>query len=584
MSNLQSPFADLQSPIPNLPMARVGVVFDQAVAAQLHAQGRNTFQLYLREVLGHAGVPFAWFDSLQAALRRPRREPPIDLLIVALAGDDEATAQALAQYAEQGGVVIALANLPGAADLLGCKQTEMGVGYAVLDDGQPLRFLAAAPWIVERQAPSVRGYGELRRDSPAGEVCGPAIVRCEVGRGFIERWAVDVPTTIVHLQQGLGPVVKDGLPAPDGSGPIDEGILKADDGFALDWELDRARTETGQPYFAHPYADLWREAFVGRLLRLALERGLALPLLDYWPHGVPQVAMISHDSDLNTDDSAETTLGILKELGLRSTWCLIEPGYSPRIYEQALADGHELAFHYNAVVHEGFKWDADDFKRQFEWMKRATGLPAVVSNKNHYTRFEGWGDLFRWLEAAGIQADQTRGPSKRGNVGLLFATCHPHFAIAWHDEGNRLYDVMEIGFLTQDMDLGSWADSSVIAPFLEQVQRVRGVAHFLFHPVHLHAQEKVRAAIQAVVRQARERGFVFWTSRQINDWVRARRALRVEGIDDSGAVVLSGAGKAGPAASQAAAWLPASAGSEGGPGLERRFGVWCRRADKVLVS
>ena len=573
-----------QSPIPNPQLARVGVVFEQAEAERLRAGGRNAFQLYLREILDHAGVPHQWFDHHQDALRRPRREPPLDILIVALAGDGEAAAEAILQFAERGGVVIGLANLSSLAARLGFELAETGVGYAALDGGQPLRFLAAAPWILTPEVPGAKGYGELRRDSPMGEAAGPVIARCDVGRGLIERWAVDVAATVVHLQQGLGPVVQDGPPAPDGSGPIDEGILKADDGFALDWELDRARTETGQPYFAYPYADLWREAFIGRLLRIALERGLALPFVDVWPNGVRQVATISHDSDLNTDESAETTLDILRELGLQSTWCIIEPGYSPRIYERVLADGHELAFHYNAVVHEGLKWDADDFKRQFDWMKRATSLPAVVSNKNHYTRFEGWGDLFRWLEQAGIQADQTRGPSKRGNVGLLFATCHPFFAIAWRDEGNRLYDVIEIGFLTQDLDLGSWADSSVIGPFLERVEQVCGVAHFLFHPVHLHAQEKVRQAIRSVVSQARERGFVFWTSRQINDWVRARRALRVEGFDVGGAVVLSGAGTAGPAASQAVVWVPAGHESAGGPGWAQRYGVWCRRADKVLVS
>ncbi len=563
-------------------LARLGVLFDGAVAARRQAQGLNVFQAYLREILAHAGLPFEWHDNLAAAVRRSRRDPPLDILVAALVDDDEATARSLLRFAEEGGVVVALAGAPALAARLGCEPTDVGVGYAAFDDGQPLRFLSARPW---RSARDAAGWGELRSASPGGQPIGPAVMRFQVGQGWIEYWAVDVPSTVVELQQGVAPVTRDGAPAPDGSGPIDEGILKADDGFAQDWELDRARTETGQPYFAHPHADLWREAFVGRLLRIAVERGLALPFVDYWPAGIRQVAMISHDSDLNTDESAETTLGILKELQLRVTWCLIEPGYSPRIYAQALADGHELAFHYNAVVHEGMQWDAEEFRRQFAWMKAATGLAAVTSNKNHYTRFEGWDALFDWCEAAGIQADQTRGPSKRGNVGLLFATCQPFFPIAWHDQANRLHDVLEVGFLTQDLDLGNWADASVIEPFLEQVERMRGVAHFLFHPVHLHAQEKVRAAIRRVVEQARARGFVFWTCREINDWTRARRMLRVRGIDYGGAVVVSGVGQAGAAATRAAVWIPVDGEAPPGPSAgERRFGVWCRRADTVLVS
>ena len=568
-----------------LTMARVGVVFDPALASERHAASANTFQAYLREILAHAGVPLGWFDSVQSAVRRSRREPPMDIVIVALARDDEGTAQSLSRFAEQGGVVVLLANLDALAESLGCQSAgEMGAGYTSFDGEPPLRFLAASPWVIHGPQARVTEIGQLSAGSPDGPLSGAALVRAEMGRGVIERWAVNVATTVVHLQQGLAPVTQDGLPAPDGSAALDEGILKADDGFGLDWTHDRATTPTGQSYFAYPQADLWREVFIGRLIHLALERGQTLPFVDYWPSGVPYIATISHDSDLNTDESAETTLGILAEAGIHSTWCIIEPGYSKPIYERVLANGHELAFHYNAVVHEGQRWDEAEFHRQFAWLKQATGLERVVSNKNHYTRFEGWGDLFRWLEADGIELDQTRGPSKRGNVGLLFGTCQPFFPIAWHDEGNRLYNVIELGFLTQDMDLGNWADSSVIGPFLDQVQRVRGVAHFLFHPVHLHAKETVRAAFQALVAEARQRGFVFWTSRQINDWVRARRKLRIEAIDDSGSAVVSGAGSAGRAAGQAVVWAPVSAGPVEAPGVGRRFGVWCRRLGKVLVS
>lgn len=561
-------------------MARVGVVFDAALAGECHAAGVNTFQAYLREILAHAGLPFDWFDTLQATLHC---QPPLDILIVALARDDADTARSVLRFAEQGGAVVLLANLDALAPALGCRAgAPVGVGYAEMAGGEPLRFLAAAPWEVG-EGPST-SEGVLRAGAPDGPAVGALIVRAAMGGGVIERWAVDVATTVTRLQQGLGPVTQDGPPAPDGSAALDEGILKADDGFALDWIHDRAVTGTGQPYFAHPYADLWREAFVHRLILLALARGQTLPLMDDWPAGVSCVATISHDSDLNTDESAETTLAVLREAGIQSTWCIIEPGYSPAIYGRVLAAGHELAFHYNAVVHEGKRWDEADFHRQFNWFKQAAGLERVTSNKNHYTRFEGWGDLFRWLEAAGIALDQTRGPSKRGNVGLLFGTCHPYFPIAWHDEANRLYDVIELGFLTQDLDLGNWADSSVIGPFLDQTQRARGVAHFLFHPVHLHAKPAVRAAFHQVVHEARRRGFVFWTAQQINAWTRARRRLRVVSIDEAGDAVVAGAGAAGRAAAQAVVWVPISAQPLAQAGLERRFGVWCRRLNKVLVS
>src|SRR5690606_27671477 len=124
-----------------------------------------------------------------------------------------------------------------------------------------------------------------------------------------------------------------------------------------------------------------------------------------------------HDSDINKDDHAYTTLELLQEVGLQTTWCMLEPGYSKPIYEQVKAAGHELAFHYNGLEAQKGIWSEEEFARQLQWLKDAADIQEVTSNKNHYTRFEGWDELFAWCEKYGIAADQTRGPSKKGNVG-----------------------------------------------------------------------------------------------------------------------------------------------------------------------
>lgn len=91
-----------------------------------------------------------------------------------------------------------------------------------------------------------------------------------------------------------------------------------------------------------------------------------------------------------------------------------------------------------------------------------------------------------------------------------------------------MYDVLEIGFLTQDLDIGRWADSSVIVPFLEQAARVEGIARFLFHQVHLHNHEGARASFAMFEREAKARGFAFWTAEEINAWERSRRQARLQ--------------------------------------------------------
>jgi len=553
-------------------MARVGVLVDQEAKRRCHRYGINVFESYVGEVLGHAGIPFTWLKTVEEAAGSG-----VDILIAAVVGDGRETAEAMLAFAERGGTVISYAGLNCMANTLGCKeQPHVAVGYAQPERppaAAPLRCVRSIPWKAGNGAASfaVQQSGQLRKDRPDGDPAGPLLMQFRVGRGRIDRWSVNIPLTIVTFQQGTGPVLGDGVPADDGTGDVDEGILKADDRVALDWTLDRARTETGAPYFAYPYADWWREQLIGHLLATATSLGLTLPFLGYWPDGVTCVATISHDSDLNIDESAETTLNTLAECGIRSTWCMLEPGYSPPIYDKIKKAGHELAFHYNALDAQGGRWDEGEFRRQYDWLKAAAGVAGVTSNKNHYTRFEGWGELFAWCERHGVQADQTRGPSKRGNVGFLFGTCHPYFPIAWFDEQNRIYDVLEIGFLTQDLDLPQWSDTSVIVPFLERVRQVEGVAHFLFHQVHIHRNPNVNRAIRQVVEEARRRGFAFWTSAEINDWERARRRVVITGVDEGGAVRAQGTD-----AADVVVWIPLPE-HRSQDGAERKFGVPCRK-------
>src|SRR6185369_3421184 len=67
----------------------------------------------------------------------------------------------------------------------------------------------------------------------------PAIVEQQVGNGRCIFIAPDVTGTIVHIQQGRGGVTRDGVPAPDGTSPVNDGVLKSDDGAVLDWIFDR---------------------------------------------------------------------------------------------------------------------------------------------------------------------------------------------------------------------------------------------------------------------------------------------------------------------------------------------------------
>ncbi|MBS2969829.1 hypothetical protein J9317_13740 [Metabacillus sp. KIGAM252] len=520
-------------------MAKIGLLLDEQAAVDKWAKQENVFAFYIREVLDHLGIPYQNLSKETASLEE------IDLLITGLLNESQQALTQLLSFVEEGGTVIHLSDSPKLANWTGYKSVCGGAGYGYtpkeLGHRKPVRFLKTNHWYNGEPAGWNAKSGFLVSGSPAGQILSELWTVIQAGNGKIVHCQADIPYSIVGIQQGVEPILHDGEPAPDGTAGIDDGLLKADDGFTLDWSIDRAATETGMKYFSEAHADKWREVLVHKLAELALEKGLTVPFVGRWPEGIEHIATISHDSDFNLEESADITLSLLKECGVYSTWCMIEPGYERPLYERIKQEGHELAFHYNALEAEGGLWSESEFKRQLQDLKSKADLKTVYTNKNHYTRFEGWGELFEWCEKEGIQVDQSRGPSKKGNIGFLFGTCLPYYPIAWHTENNRQYDILELGFLTQDLDHHALADTSVIDPFLEEVKRIGGVAHFLFHQLHFLEQPKVSEAFRKLVKAARANKFEFWTSKQISIWERARRKVKIEGVSASGEPNVSGA-------------------------------------------
>lgn len=565
-------------------MARLGVLFDKDAAERRWRAGVNVFERYVEELLEQEGLPFHWFEH-------PKEIAASDCDLWLIALEPAAPLEEwLLPFLRQGGAALSfggLNRLAASGEAYAVRAAGSGTMEWTRGDGvmRRLKALEATPWIA-REGGTVSAADSFPA-APLKFVSGGTLQetngvhRVRVGAGVAERWAVDLCPTVVGIQQGGGPVTEDGLPAPDGTADLDDGILKADDRCGLDWREDREATESGCLYFSRPYADWWRELLTERLIRISLERGLTLPFVGKWPEGIPAVALISHDSDMNSVAAAETTLTVTKHAGIRTTWCMIEPGYPREWYDRIAHAGHEIAFHYNAVHLEGKSWDEADFARQLEHLKQSSGAKDIVSNKNHYTRFEGWGDLFAWCERYGIASDQTRGPSKRGNVGFLFGTCQPYFPIAGHDLRNRRYDVLEVGFATQDLDIGTWADRSVIRPFLSTALDTEGAAHFLFHQHWLHEKPAAREALLATVREARSMGIPFWTNRDVNEWMRARRKARIEGIG------MDGVPRVGSASTdyRFVVWVPLEIGAAADAGADAeaeaavsvKYGLACRK-------
>lgn len=500
------------------------------------ASGRAGAGVYLTEILHRAGLPFQVLSlpDLPVFLSRPSG-------IVVLAGEMQLTGpqrEALTRFVENGGSLVGIGGTSGLHKVFGV------VGQSPLAEGW-MKVTAPSHAITAGLRSSLHVFGgscvKAGSAAPLAELvsgsqgaAGSAILEHRLGKGRAILLAPDLVFSILHIQQGVA-VRQDGRPAPDGSAPINDRALKAEDGLVLDWQRDRTAVapDVG-PIFLEPVSDELREIILRSILHLASQQGIALPVLWYWPRGLKAVGHISHDTDGHDPKKAAAMLEVMSGCKVKSTWCVLYPGgYPAGFYRQLDQQGFEIAMHYDA--HSGgpqTTWSKDNFLLQQRWLLKETGLRHVISNKNHYTRWEGRLDFLRWCEEAGIESDQTRGPSKKGTIGFPLGGSQPYFP--WDDEADapRFLNVLEVNMLTQDL--------VIVCPreygrqLVDSVLRRHGVAHFLFHPNHV-LKPQVADTIRELVGYGRSQGLEWWTNRQIRQWEALRRGVATR-FDSAGAL------------------------------------------------
>ena len=511
----------------------LGVLLDAQDRAWTWERSENHYGEYIREVLEHAGIPFSPLnrDDLSRLL------PSIVLLPYPLRLRPQEVA-ALSLHVRAGGTVVACGGVEGGDELFGLRASRRYLAEATLhwpEGGLGLRGGAMPVWgaqLVQAATGGGEDLGEVQ--SGAGET-GIAARLKRLGDGLALYLAVDIPRSVVTMQQGV-PVMGDTRGAPDGTAPVDDRILKCDDGAVIDWAF-REESPEG-PVFATPYGDRLRELLLAAIATCAEHLELPLPMVWYWPDGLPAVATLSFDTDSNEGPDGWAFLEVLEHLEVLGTWCVMYPGGYPReLYDAIAARGHEIALHFDGltsdlkdVPHCG--WSEADFRYQHAWLRQETGVTHVRSQKNHVTRWEGWLEFFRWVERAGIAVEQSKGPSKIGNLGFPFGTCHPWRPLEDLRHDNRLMDLLELSFLTHDMH-HSERRVALGRQLLDVTKEHAGVAHFIFHPQRIH-ERGMRDAIADLVRYAREQGVPWWTSEQIGTWEVCRREVQVRASQHDG--------------------------------------------------
>lgn len=498
------------------------------------------YSQYIHEILGHAGIPYARIDREQLAERVSGLRV---LVTIGEADVPEDARRALEAWVRGGGCWLGIGGVCGMPGMFGVdvlppswtlrdlKTGTLGEGYLQPrgDVHRVLEHIEAQPgrspgdgWLHFFNGIPVRAAGAQVLadvlDSHHRPTDRAALTENEVGSGACVLIAPDLTGAVVRIQQGIG-VTRDGVAAPDGTACVDDRTGKTDDACVLDWLLDRQPLPEAEGFsaFLQPVADHWREVLLRSVLYLCEKAAARIPLLWLYPRNLPALGHVSHDTDNCEIPNAWGMLDAVASARINTTWCVILPGYPEDVFEAIRGAGHELATHYDAMS-SGCPWGEAEFDATIQRLSRMMGEPKPVTNKNHYLRWEGDTEFFDWCAARGIRMDQSKGPSKSGNVGFAFGTCHPYFPVA---ADGRLIDVLELPTLTQDLLIV--APKELSGHLLEAALRCHGIGHFLFHPSHI-LKPGVADALRETAETGKRLGMEFWTARRINEWERARRS------------------------------------------------------------
>ena len=484
---------------------------------------------YLTEILERAGVFFeeASPEGLPAVAQRSGA-------IVVLAGDLRLTSEqreAVTAFVQGGGSLIGVGGTSGLNEVFGITgRRRLMEGWIQPAEGNhPITSGLRSSLHVFGGYAVTAGTGKSLATIDSGRqgAKGSAIVENAFGKGRAVLLAPDLIFSVVNIQQGV-PVLQDGVPAPDDSAAIDDGELKAEDGLVLNWQRDRTpMVPDDVPVFLEPVSDELREIILRSIFYVASQQGVALPVLWYWPRGLKAVAHISHDSDGNDPKKAWASLEVMNRAKVKSSWCILYPGGYPREFYDALKDqDFEIALHYDARTGgEETSWSKENFLLQHQWLLGEAGIETIVSNKNHYTRWENRLDFLRWCEEVGILADQTRGPSKHGTIGFPLGGSQPYYPLDDEGDSPRRMNVLEVNLLTQDLVQVCPAEYG--KQLFDSAVRHHGVAHFLFHPAHI-VKPPVAEALCNLADYGRSQGIEWWRSDQICQWESQRRGVAVD--------------------------------------------------------
>jgi hypothetical protein len=464
---------------------------------------------WFHEAAEQAGV---WHEAL--TLADLGRLGDFDVLLLGGQCRFEASdARAVADWASRGGAVVSSGSTFGLDELFGVVST----GEPAWSRGRAVGS-AEAGTLWPESAPWIRFFGGRRVAARSAEV----LARADTGeplllrRGRATLLVADLGRTLSTMAMGRA-VGSDGVGPGDGTAHLEDGVLRAEDGTALDFATDRESPHCPPPAFALAHADALREVWVRCVVTACRQVGKSPLILWPWPENAPAAATLSVDCPDMDLGAVTEIVSCLARFGSPSAFLVPSPGLPADAYRQLRKAGHEPA-----VLITGRHPSGDDVRVQHRSVVRMAGLANLPTTRLVDGGWHGYTEPYLAAVASQAWLSAAKGGRQPGTSGFLFGTASLFHA---HAFGGERLPVVELPYLA--FEPGVVTPVSVLAPIAEQVVAYGGCFHVAAStPGWSHPKaEQGLHALQVIWRQAR---LARLSPGEIHRREVARRSVRIE--------------------------------------------------------
>lgn len=362
---------------------------------------------------------------------------------------------------------------------------------------------------------------------------GVALSRRKNGKGWAVFLAPHVGQTIRLMQMGRS-VECDGIGPSDGSAVLDNGILRAEDGTALEFGRDRCSVEGCDiPFFGYPHADTVRECLLRALFFCTDHRSTVVPMFWHWPRAARGAALLTMDCEEFEPDNVNKLYRTLSMFGMPAAWMVALPGYPVDVYRAIRAWDHEVGLLFLTDDEAG--WHEEKMKIQLTAVARLSAQQNMMSARPHDGRWRGWTRFYELCELSGARVSLSKGGRQPGTSGFLFGTCHPFVPQRRDGSGYLVTEVPQTIYHPGAVTPDPAADRIIFQTALRY-----GCLHIAC-PSDVIKSAPAAASLRRVLSVCKQQKLEFMLPEQVQRFERGRRALRISQrvFDDEGTLHIS---------------------------------------------